>query len=101
MALKMAQDDDREAELDVRVDRRVLSERSFARKMTMLRDEFERKASEVQKTFETRTKKKREDLDRARKDEIKGIEERKHLMIDQLMGEHQRAFTDIKITAMI
>ena len=46
-------------------------------KMTMLRDEFERKASEVQKTFETRTKKKREDLDRARKDEIKGIEERK------------------------
>lgn len=112
-ALKMAQDDDREAELEVKEDRRMLSEaqrevelsheeyvrglkREQDQKITMLRHEFERKATEVQKTFETRTKKKRDDLDRMRKEEIKAIEERKHQMIDHLMAEHQKAFADIK-----
>ena len=41
-------------------------------------------------------KKTRESLDRSRKDELKAIEERKHIMIDQLMAEHQKAFADIK-----
>jgi DNA repair exonuclease SbcCD ATPase subunit len=35
-------------------------------------------------------------LDRKRKDEIKAIEDRKHVMIDYLMNEHQKAFMDIK-----
>lgn len=113
MALKMAQDDDREAELEIKDDRKILSsqlreielnheeyvrglKREQDQKITMLRHEFERKANEVVKTFEQRTKKKRDDLDRQRKEEIKAIEERKHYMIDQLMGEHQKAFADIK-----
>ncbi|CAE7639741.1 DRC4, partial [Symbiodinium microadriaticum] len=97
MALKMAQDDDREIERDMKEDKRTLnlelreielSHEEFVRglkreqdqKITFLRHEFERKANESQKMY----------------DEIKGIEEAKHLMIDNLMAEHQKAFADIK-----
>mmetsp|Transcript_30994 Transcript_30994/g.44530 ORF Transcript_30994/g.44530 Transcript_30994/m.44530 type:complete len:482 (-) Transcript_30994:228-1673(-) len=113
MAIKMAQDDDREAEGDIREDRRTLNialkeieftheeyirglKRDLDRKITMLRHEFERRAGEVQKTYEMRMKKTREGLDKRRKEEIKAIEERKHVMIDHLMAEHQKAFADIK-----
>jgi hypothetical protein len=113
MALKMAQDDDREIEYDIKNDRRTinnelkeveLSHEEYVRglkreqdqKITFLRHEFERKANESQKSFEARTKKTREQLDRIRKDEIKAIEERKHVMIDNLMAEHQKTFADIK-----
>lgn len=113
IALKMAQDDDREAESDVKEDRRYLNinlkeieftheeyirglKREQDQKITMLRHEFERKASEVQKTYEARMKKTRDTLDRRRKEEIKGIEDRKHVMIDRLMAEHSKAFADIK-----
>jgi growth arrest-specific protein 8 len=41
-------------------------------------------------------KKTRDALDRRRKDEIKAIEDRKLIMIEQLMNEHQKEFTDIK-----
>ena len=113
MALKMAQDDDREGEADIKEDKRTLNiglkemelsheeyvrglKREQDQKITLLRHEFERKANEVQKMFEARTKKTREGLDRRRKDEIKAIEERKHKMIEALMGEHSKAFADIK-----
>mmetsp|Transcript_16600 Transcript_16600/g.24984 ORF Transcript_16600/g.24984 Transcript_16600/m.24984 type:complete len:477 (+) Transcript_16600:64-1494(+) len=113
LALKMAQDDDREIEADVKEDKRTLnielkeielSHEEFIRglkreqdqKITFLRHEFERKANEAQKMYEARMKKTRESLDRVRKDEIKSIEEAKHLMIDKLMAEHQKAFADIK-----
>lgn len=113
LALKMAQDDDREIERDMKEDKRTLnlelreielSHEEFVRglkreqdqKITFLRHEFERKANESQKTYESRMKKTRENLDRIRKDEIKAIEEAKHLMIDNLMAEHQKAFADIK-----
>ena len=113
MALKMAQDDDREIERDMKADKRTLnlelreielSHEEFVRglkreqdqKITFLRHEFERKANESQKMYESRMKKTRENLDRIRKDEIRTIEEAKHIMIDQLMAEHQKAFADIK-----
>lgn len=113
LALKMAQDDDREIETEMKDDKRTLnielkeielSHEEFIRglkreqdqKITILRHEFERKANETQKMYESRMKKTRETLDRIRKDEIKAIEEAKHLMIDNLMSEHQRAFADIK-----
>jgi len=113
MALKMAQDDDREIELDVKEDRRHLNialkeieltheeyirglKREQDQKITALRHEFERRAGEVQKTFEARMKKTRDVLDKNRKEEIKSIEDRKHIMIDQLMAEHQKAFAEIK-----
>ena len=113
LALKMAQDDDREIERDMKEDKRTLnlelrgielSHEEFVRglkreqdqKITFLRHEFERKANESQKMYESLMKKTRERLDRVRKDEIRTIEEAKHLMIDQLMAEHQKAFADIK-----
>lgn len=43
-------------------------------------------SQQVQKTYEMRMKKTREGLDKRRKEEIKAIEERKHVMIDQLMA---------------
>jgi hypothetical protein len=112
-SLKMAQDDDRQSEIGLKDDRRVLNmtlkemelaheefvrglKREQDKKITFLRHEFERKANEVQRMFEARTKKSREVLDRQRRDEIKMIEESKHVMIEALMGEHQRAFSDIK-----
>lgn len=113
VALKMAQDDNRENESDVKEDKRNLNielkeieisheeyirglKREQDQKITFLRHEFERRANESQKLFEARMKKTRETLDRRRKDEIKGIEEAKHVMIDKLMAEHQKAFADIK-----
>mmetsp|Transcript_33917 Transcript_33917/g.34550 ORF Transcript_33917/g.34550 Transcript_33917/m.34550 type:complete len:492 (+) Transcript_33917:197-1672(+) len=113
MALKMAQDDDREGERDIKEDNRALNitskeiqlthdeyirslKREQDQKITMLRHEFERKANELQKMFEARMKKTREHLDSHRKEEIKAIEERKHKMIETLMAEHQKAFADIK-----
>lgn len=113
MALKMAQDDDRESEFEVKDDKRTLNialketelsheeyirglKREQDQKITTLRHEFERKANEVQKTFDARMKKTREVLDKRRKEEIKAIEDRKLVMIDQLLAEHQKAFADIK-----
>jgi len=113
VALKMAQDDDREQQSDIKGERRVVSlalreielthdeyvrgmKRDQDQKITFLRHEFERKANEVQKLYEARMKKTRDALDRRRKDEIKAIEDRKLVMIEQLMAEHQKEFTDIK-----
>lgn len=113
MALKMAQDDDREAESDIKEDRRTLNivlkeiefthdeyirslKREQDQKITLLRHEFERRAEEVQRSYDTLIKKTRTNLDNRRKAEIKAIEDRKHVMIDQLMAEHSKAFADIK-----
>jgi len=113
MALKMAQDDDRESEMDVKGDKRTLTlalreieqtheeyirglKRDQDQHVTTLRHEFERKANEIQKSFDARIKKTREELDKRRKEEIKTIEERKLAMVDSLIAEHAKAFTDIK-----
>ena len=47
---------------------------------------FPNEINKVQKTYEMRRKKTRESLDKRRKEEIKTIEERKHVMIDHLMA---------------
>lgn len=112
-ALKMAQDDDREGESDLKDDRRVLNsalkdieftheeyirglKRDQDQKVTTLRHEFERRGSEVQKMYDDRMKRTREFLDKRRKEEIKAIEERKQAMIQLLMEEHKKTFADIK-----
>ena len=113
VALKMAQDDDREHQSDVKGERRVVNialremelshdeyirgmKREQDQKVTFLRHEFERKANEVQKLYEAHMKTTRDALDRRRKDEIKTIEDRKFVMIELLMSDHQKEFTDIK-----
>lgn len=112
-ALKMAQDDDREGETDLKEDRRVLHaalkeieftheeyirglKREQDQKVTFLRHEFERRAMEVQRMFDDRMKRTRELLDKRRKEEIRAIEDRKQAMIALLMEEHKKAFADIK-----
>lgn len=112
-ALKIAQDDDRLAEADVRGDKRItassvrsldVSHEEYLRALrreqdhtlTLLRYEFERRATEIQRSFEARTKKTRERMERRRKEEIKLIEDKKNVKIETLIGDHQRAFADIK-----
>lgn len=113
LALKMAQDDNRAEKMEVKADKRVeviavreedFNHEEFIRalrrdqdqKITFLRHEFERKANEMQKMYDSRMKRTREKLDQRRRDEIKGIETNKHSMIDQLLVEHHKAFSDIK-----
>jgi growth arrest-specific protein 8 len=113
LAVKMAQDDDREVEVDIKEDKRNINKsikevafthnefiRSLRReqdqKVTELRHQFERRANEIIKTFESRTKETRERLDKSRKDEIKSIEEKKATLIDKLLSENQKAVVDIK-----
>lgn len=112
-ALKIAQDDDREGESDMKEDRRALNinlkeiefthdehirslKREQDQKVTFLRHEFERRAAEVQRMFDARMKKTRETLDKRRKEEITSIEAKKQAMIALLMNEHQKTFNDIK-----
>lgn len=113
MATKIAQDDDRESEYDIKVDKRnldlarnetVLAHEEYVRglkreqdqRITFLRHEFERKANEIQKSYEQKMKKTREVLDKKRKEEVKAIEDKKADMIEAMLAEHQKAFTDIK-----
>jgi growth arrest-specific protein 8 len=112
-ALKMAQDDNREGESDIKEDRRALRitvreieitheeylrglKREQDQKITMLRHEFERRSNEIQKLYEAQMKKTRDGLDKRRKEEIRAIEDKKHIMIEHLMQEHSKAFADIK-----
>ena len=64
--------------------------------MTDLRHEFERKANEVQKSYDAKMKKMRDSLDKSRKEEIKVIEDRKTSLIENMLAEHSKAFADIK-----
>jgi hypothetical protein len=113
MAVKMRQDDDRDAESDIKEDRRMLQiaikeidqnqgeflralKREQDQKATTLRHDFERRANEIQKAYDARMKKNRAALDKIRTEEIKQIEDKKAEMIELLMAEHQKAFVDIK-----
>ena len=113
MAIKVAQDDDRETEFDIKDNKRSIQlalkemeltheeyirglKREQDQRITFLRHEFERKANEVNKSYEMRMKKTREVLDKERKGEIKAIEDKKAEMIDKMMADHSKAFADIK-----
>ena len=103
----------RETELDVKNDKRTqgislkeveLAHEEYSRglkreqdqRVTSLRHEFERKANEVQKSYDAKMKKMRDSLDKSRKEEIKVIEDRKSALIDNMLAEHSKAFADIK-----
>ena len=112
-ALKLAQDDDYEGELDIKDDKRLLSnaikeietsheeyvrglKRELDQKITALRHDFERKANEITKMYDAIMKKSRDALDKERKDDIKAIEDRKHNIVEDLLAEHAKTFADIK-----
>mmetsp|Transcript_8143 Transcript_8143/g.13280 ORF Transcript_8143/g.13280 Transcript_8143/m.13280 type:complete len:489 (+) Transcript_8143:69-1535(+) len=113
VALKLAQDDHRAAEAELRVDKRALKlevkeqelghgdhlkalKQAHDRNIALLRQEFERKAFEVQRASEERTKAARQRLERARAEEARRLEERKRQHVDLLMAEHEKAFAEIK-----
>ena len=114
VVLKEVQDENREAEIKVKDEKRFLSNasretefsheeyvRSLKReqdiKVTMLRHEFERRASEIQNMYEARMKETRDKLDDIRKDKIKGIIDKKQRMINDYIAQHQKALNDIKV----
>ncbi|CAM9514890.1 unnamed protein product [Scytosiphon promiscuus] len=113
VSLKLAQDEHRGEEGELRVDRRGLKlgakemglshegylmtlKQHQDRNITTLKTEFERKAGEVHRIFEKAMKTVRERLDAARKAETARIEERKNSHIERLMKAHEKAFAEIK-----
>ncbi|CAN0379997.1 unnamed protein product [Ascophyllum nodosum] len=113
ISLKLAQDEHREGETDLKGDTRGLKlgvkemelnheaylltlKQHQDRNITLLKAEFERKASEVHKIFEKAMNTTRERLDAVRKLEVAKIEEKKNSHIERLMKTHEKAFTDIK-----
>lgn len=66
------------------------------KKITLLRQEFERTAKELQCRYEKKRKTIRDDLEIKRKKETHAIEEQKNAHIAQLMNAHEKAFGEIK-----
>ncbi|XP_041455315.1 dynein regulatory complex subunit 4-like [Lytechinus pictus] len=113
VALKLAQDDNRSSEGDLRKDKRnlkvSLKEQELAHEdiikdlkmkndelVTNLRADFEREAREIEAKYERKMRSLREELELRRKTEIHEIEERKNSQINTLMRNHEKAFSDIK-----
>jgi len=113
VALKLAQDEHRGNELDLRKDKRSLKvelkEQELAHEdviknlkkthdemITELRNDFERQAKEIEQKYERKMRALRDELDLRRKTEIHEIEERKNGQINTLMKNHEKAFSDIK-----
>lgn len=113
VALKLAQDNNRGNELDLRKDKRSLKvelkeqelahedviknlKMSHDTQITQLRSDFERQAKEIEQKYEKKMRALRDELDLRRKTEIHEIEERKNSQINTLMKNHEKAFSDIK-----
>lgn len=113
VALKLAQDDHRESEAQLKKDRRglklelkelELSHEDYLKSLkqeqdqaiTMLRLEFERKAKELQSRYDTKMRTVRSELEAQRKADIQRIEDRKGAHIASLMQAHEKAFAEIK-----
>merc|ERR1739838_42540 len=113
IALKRAQEDNRNQELELRKDKRSLKvvnkEQEMAHEdadkdlrikhdkaVTALREDYERQAKEIEAKYEKNMRALRDELELRRKSEIHEIEERKNGQINQLMENHEKAFADIK-----
>ncbi|XP_074769423.1 dynein regulatory complex subunit 4 isoform X3 [Athene noctua] len=64
--------------------------------ITRLRKDFERQVKEIEAKYTKKMQALRDDLDLRRKTEIHEVEERKNSQIDELMRNHEKAFSDIK-----
>ncbi|KAL3860292.1 hypothetical protein ACJMK2_010432 [Sinanodonta woodiana] len=113
VSLKLAQDEHHGEERDLRKDKRALKvelkeqelshediiknlKKKNDEEITMLRDDFERQAREIEAKYEKKMRALRDELDLRRKTEIHEIEERKNGQINTLMKNHEKAFSDIK-----
>lgn len=113
VALRIAQEENYNCELDLRKDKRNLKvelkeqelshedEIKYLKKTndernTELRGDFERQAKEIEHNYERKMKALRDELDLRRKEEIHEIEERKNSQINALMKTHETNFAEIK-----
>lgn len=113
VALKLAQKENRDSELDLRKDKRNLKvelkeqelshedviknlKKSHDEEITSMRNDFERQAKEIEQKYEKKMRALRDEQDLRRKTEIHEIEERKNSQINTLMKNHEKAFSDIK-----
>ena len=111
--LKLAQDEHREGEAELKSDRRALKlelkemelshedylkslRQKQDREINALKLEFERIAKELNAKYDRKNKIQREELDARRKLETQRIEDRKNNHIKQLMKAHEKAFAEIK-----
>lgn len=111
--LKLAQDDHKNNEQDLRKNKRSLKvelkeqelshedvvknlKRGHDEHVTKLRQDFERQVKEIESKYDKKMKSLREELELRRKTEIHEIEERKNGQINTLMKNHEKAFSDIK-----
>lgn len=113
VALKLAQDEHRNNELELRKDKRGLKvevkeqelshedviknlKKTNDEAISNLRADFERQAKEIEQKYDRKMRSLRDELDLRRKTEIHEIEERKNGQINMLMKNHEKAFSDIK-----
>lgn len=113
VSLKLAQDDHRKEELDLRklkrdlkveIKEQQLSHENLIKELKMkndeqvtnLRQEYEQQVKDIEAKYEKKMRMLREELDLRRKTEIHEIEERKNAQINTLMKNHEKAFSDIK-----
>jgi len=112
-ALKLAQDEHRGGEAELKSDRRALKldlkemelshedylkslRQKQDREINALKLEFERISKELNAKYDRKNKIQREELDARRKQETQRIEDRKNNHIKQLMKAHEKAFGEIK-----
>lgn len=113
VTIKLAQDEHRKNELDLRKDKRALKveikeqelahedivknlKRGHDEKVTKLRQDYECEVKEVESKYDKKMRALRDELELRRKTEIHEIEERKNSQINTLMKNHEKAFSDIK-----
>lgn len=113
VSLKLAQDEHKNNEQDLRKDKRSLKvelkeqelshedvvknlKKGHDEHVTKLRQDFERQVKEIESKYDKKMKALREELELRRKTEIHEIEERKNGQINTLMKNHEKAFSDIK-----
>jgi hypothetical protein len=113
ISLKLIQDENRSREGELKTDKRGLKLESKEmqlshedylkslkqeqdRNITLLRQEFERKSSELHKNYEKQMKTVRDKAVRRHKSETTTIEAAKNAHIKRLMKDHESDFADIK-----
>lgn len=113
VSLKLAQDDNRGSELELRKDKRTLKveikeqqlshedvvknmKKAHDEEVTNLRSVFEQRAMEIEQKYEKKMRALRDEQDLRRKTELHEVEERKNAQINTLMRNHEKAFSDIK-----
>jgi len=71
-------------------------QQNHEKEKTKLREDYERQAQEMHANYVQKTRKLRKEIELRRKTELKELQNRKDLFIQDLMANHEKAFSDIK-----